>query len=37
MKFKGNLKVDDPNYSGYDGELYYALTKEEYIVQRKVE
>jgi len=30
MKFKGNLKVDDPNYSGYDGELYYALTNDEY-------
>ncbi|WP_346940172.1 GNAT family N-acetyltransferase [uncultured Clostridium sp.] len=28
MKFKGNLKVDDPNCSGYDGELYYALTKD---------
>ncbi|MCM1989039.1 GNAT family N-acetyltransferase [Oceanirhabdus seepicola] len=30
MKFKNILNVDDPNYSGYDGELYYALTKDEY-------
>ncbi|MEW8993276.1 GNAT family N-acetyltransferase [Clostridium sp.] len=37
MKFKGNLKVDDPNHSGYDGELYYALTKAEHTGQRKAE
>lgn len=30
MKFKGNLKINDPDYSGYDGELYYAITKDEY-------
>jgi ribosomal-protein-alanine N-acetyltransferase len=30
MRFKGNFKIDDPNYSGYDGELYYALTNDEY-------
>lgn len=30
MKFKKILKVEDPHYSGYDGELYYALTKDEY-------
>ena len=30
MKFEKILKVEDPHYSGYDGELYYALTKDEY-------
>lgn len=28
MKFKQSLKVDNPNYSGYDGKLYYALTED---------
>lgn len=30
MKFEKVLKVDDINYSGYNGELYYAITKAEY-------
>ena len=30
MKFEKILKVDDVHYSGYDGELYYAITKDEY-------
>jgi len=30
MKFEKILKVDDIHHSGYDGELYYALTKDEY-------
>ncbi|SHI66105.1 hypothetical protein SAMN02745163_00590 [Clostridium cavendishii DSM 21758] len=30
MKFEKILKMDDIHYSGYDGELYYALTKDEY-------
>ena len=30
MKFEKILKVDDIHYSGYDGELYYALTEDEY-------
>ena len=30
MKVQGLLKVDDPNFSGYDQELYYAITKDEY-------
>jgi len=30
MKFEKILKVEDIHYSGYDGELYYALTKDEY-------
>lgn len=30
MKFEKLLKVNDINYSGYDGELYYALTMEQY-------
>ena len=30
MNFEKILKVDDPNYSGYDGELYYSITKDEY-------
>jgi len=30
MKFEKILQVDDIQYSGYDGELYYALTKDEY-------
>lgn len=30
MKFEKILNVDDINYSGYDGELYYAITKDEY-------
>jgi len=34
MKFEKILKVDDIHYSGYDGELYYALTKDEYDKER---
>lgn len=30
MKFKQILKVDDIHYCGYDGELYYALTNNEF-------
>lgn len=30
MKFEKILNVNDINYSGYDGELYYAITKDEY-------
>lgn len=30
MRFKSVLKVDDPNYNGYDGELYYSMTKDEW-------
>ncbi|HEY8804259.1 MAG TPA: GNAT family N-acetyltransferase [Clostridium sp.] len=30
MKFEKIFKVDDIHYSGYDGELYYALTNDEY-------
>lgn len=30
MKFQKILRVDDIHYSGYDGELYYTLTKGEY-------
>ena len=35
MKYEKILNVDDPNFSGYDGELYYAMTKDEYISHRK--
>lgn len=30
MNFEKILKVDDLNYSGYDGELYYSMTQDEY-------
>ena len=30
MRFEKILNVDDIHYSGYDGELYYVLTKDEY-------
>ena len=30
MKFEKILNVDDIHFSGYDGELYYVLTKDEY-------
>ncbi len=30
MKFEKILRVGDVKYNGYDGELYYTLTKDEY-------
>lgn len=30
MKFEKILHEEDIHYSGYDGELYYAITKDEY-------
>jgi ribosomal-protein-alanine N-acetyltransferase len=30
MKFEKVLIVDDVNYSGYDGELYYSITNDEF-------
>lgn len=37
MKFKGNLNVDDPAYSGgYEGELYYTITNDEYNKYNKI-
>lgn len=31
MKYEKILNIDDIHYSGYNGELYYALTKEDYL------
>jgi len=31
MNYKGRLILDDPDFSGYDGELYYEINKDVYI------
>ncbi len=36
MRYKMILNVDNPNFSGFDGELYYAITKSEYDNEKRL-